>query len=377
MTVTPSEVSDSALALRRAAPLDSAAAWPALAALRLTRELPFVALANRPTPLQALPGLLPRLGVGGAAPPALWVKRDDLTGAELSGNKVRKLELLLADALSRGADTVLTCGGAQSNHCRATALAAARLGLQSALLLRTAEPIADPPTAGQGGNLLLDALAGAQVRFISPADYRRRGALLAALADELRAQGRRPYVIPEGGSNALGSLGYAACVAELAAQVERPEEPLTLVHATGSGGTGAGLLLGVARLGLPWRVVGVNVCDDAAYFQRTTAEILAQVDYLDAAVVAAALMRLELRDGYVGRGYALSRTEELVLLRDVCRGSGLVLDPVYTGKAFFGMVDALRADGRALGERVIFLHTGGIFGLFPVAAQLQPLLESA
>ncbi len=336
-------------------------------------------LANLPTkvvrPPRLLSALLPLSG-SGQAPPELWVKRDDLTGAELSGNKVRKLEFLLAQARREGADTVITCGGAQSNHCRATALAAAQIGLSSVLFLRTADP-ARPPAAD--GNMLLDRLCGAQLRFITPTQYQRRTELMSAMVEELAKAGRRGYVIPEGGSNALGCFGYVAAVAELLAQM--PEGPLTIVHAAGSGGTGAGLLLGVHLLGLPWRVVGVNVCDDRAYFVNLMAGILEEAARRHGIVEAGRLLArredFEMLDGYVGRGYALSRPAELLLIGDVCRASGLVLDPVYTGKAMFGMVDRLREDLWALGKRIVFLHTGGMFGLFDgsKAAELSSVLE--
>jgi D-cysteine desulfhydrase len=280
----------------------------------------------------------------------LLCKRDDLTGAALSGNKVRKLEFLLADALERGADTVITCGGAQSNHCRATAIAAAQLGLKSRLLLRTPDPSSPPPIEG---NILLDHLVGAEIVWITPEQYRRRAELMAR-----EAEGRRAYVIPEGGSNALGAWGYFRCVEEMAAELT---PKTTVVYAAGSGGTGAGLIFGMKRLGLSSRVVGFNVCDDRAYFVAAIGAIVEQlVPGFDRE------REVEIIDGYVGRGYAQSSPDELRLIADVARTEGMILDPVYTGKAFFGMTRELRR----LGERVIFVHTGGIFGLFPKAAEI-------
>ena len=305
----------------------------------------------------------------------LLVKRDDLTGVELSGNKVRKLEFLLADARHKGADVVLTCGGAQSNHCRATAIAATRVGMRALLFLRTADPARPPPVEG---NILLDRLVGAEVRWITPEQYRARAEVMAAAAAELRAGGAAPYVIPEGGSNALGSWGYVRAVEELAAQLAAlpPARRTTIVYAAGSGGTGAGLILGTRLCGLDAPVVGFNVCDDRDYFVRVIGDICAE---------AVRAWRLDVRfdrardveivDGYVGAGYAQSRPEELALLRDVARAEGIVLDPVYTGKAFFGLVTELGKRGPgAFGDRIIFVHTGGIFGLFPKAAELAPLL---
>jgi D-cysteine desulfhydrase len=324
---------------------------------------PRLELANLPTPLEPLRRLSARLGVD------LWVKRDDLTGAELTGNKVRKLEYLLADALARGADTVLTCGGAQSNHCRATALAAARVGLASRLLLRVPDPANPPPTEA---NILLDRLVGAEIVWVTPDEYRRRDELFAREVAALAANGREGYVIPEGGSNALGAWGYVRAVEELAPAIAGPT---TLVYAAGSGGTGAGLILGAAIHRVPARVVGFNVCDDRAYFVRVIGEICEQAIRDHAIDLAFDRERdVEIIDGYKGRGYAESSPHELALIRDVARAEGIVLDPVYTGKAFFGLTRELAKDPRRFGERVVFVHTGGIFGLFPKAAELEPLL---
>jgi len=330
------------------------------------RRLP---LARAGTPLQPLPRTSDALGV------EILVKRDDLTGAELSGNKVRKLEYLLADAEDQGADVVITCGGEQSNHCRATALAAARVGMASHLILRTDDPATPPTTTG---NILLDRLAGAGVEWISRPAWRDRNAIMAAAAERLRAAGRRPYVIPEGGSNALGSWGYVGCASELADDLAAlPARPTTIVFACGSGGTAAGLVLGARLAGLDARgvrVAAVNVCDDRDYFVRVIGAICADFTARWPVGVTIAPADLDIVDGHVGLGYAKSRPEELATIRDVCRRDGLVLDPVYTGKAFHGIVTELGRDRARFGDRIVFVHTGGIFGLFPAAAQLAPLL---
>src|SRR5437868_1025379 len=211
--------------------------------------------ARLPTPVEPARRLSHKLGI------ELLIKRDDLTGSSLSGNKIRKLEFLFADAAAQGADTVITCGGEQSNHCRATAVAAAELGLRSYLLLRTDTP-KDPPASE--ANILLDRLVGAEIRWVSRDEYKRRATLFVEVQGQLLAQRRKAYVIPEGGSNALGAWGYVGCVEEL--REELGDSPLTIVYAAGSGGTGAGLLLGIKLLKLPWRAVGVNVCDDKEYF---------------------------------------------------------------------------------------------------------------
>jgi D-cysteine desulfhydrase len=326
-------------------------------------SLPKVSLAMRPTPLARMARASVQLGVD------LWVKRDDLTGSVLTGSKVRKLEYLLADAQAQSADVVLTCGGDQSNHCRATAIAARQLGIDSVLFLRVVNPTSPPPTTA---NLLLDRVVGAEVRFISRGDYTRRREVMHAAADELRAAGRRPYLIPEGGSNALGSLGYVDCVGEIAEQIG--PGPLTVVYAAGSGGTGAGLIAGVRARDLPWRVVGINVCDDRSYFVGAIGVIVEEMIAQHGWSFSFSRESIEIVDGFVGRGYAQSRPEELRALIALARSEGLVLDPVYTGKAWYGLTETLARDPRALGERIVFLHSGGVFGLFPKTEELTPLL---
>ncbi|OGV45494.1 MAG: hypothetical protein A2X46_00390 [Lentisphaerae bacterium GWF2_57_35] len=322
-----------------------------------------MALAQRPTPLR-------RWAVAGMpADVELWIKRDDQTGITLSGNKARKLEFLLADALQKGADTVITCGGIQSNHARATAVAARELGLDSHLLLNHPQPDRNP---GLVGNLLLDRLVGAQIHLITYEEYQQRETLMRQLADRLIAQGRKPCIIPEGGSNALGSWGYLEAIRELQEQTEQAQAGLTdIVFACGSGGTAAGLSLGVKRSGWPVRVHAVNVCLHADYFHKKVASIVqgmgAEYSPDD----------LDIMDGYVGLGYAKSRPEELLLMRDVARATGVILDPVYTGKAFFGLWNELSQAGRARfkGAKILFIHTGGLFGLYEKLSELTPLFE--
>jgi D-cysteine desulfhydrase len=319
--------------------------------------------ARLPTPVEPARRLSHKLGV------ELLVKRDDLTGSTLSGNKIRKLEFLFAAAAAEGADTVITCGGEQSNHCRATAIAAAELGTRSYLLLRTDNP-KQPPAAE--ANILLDRLVGAEIRWVSREEYKRRAQLFVEVQGHLLAQGRKAYVIPEGGSNAIGAWGYVACVEELAAELG--DGPLTLVYAAGSGGTGAGLILGIKLLGLPWRAVGVNVCDDKDYFVGVIGDIVEQAMTNYGLPLTFDRGEIEICDGYVGIGYAKSRTEELETIRDVARTEGLILDPVYTGKAFYGLTQELARNPATFGERICFIHTGGVFGLFPKARELESIL---
>jgi D-cysteine desulfhydrase len=325
---------------------------------------PRVTLARLPTPLEPARVFSARLGV------PLWWKRDDLTGAELSGNKVRKLEFLLADAEANGADTVITCGGEQSNHCRATALAAARRGLRSVLLLRVPNPAAPPPPEA---NSLLGRLAGAEIRYVSPEQYRRRDEIFRAVLDELRGRGRRPYAIPEGGSNAVGAWGYIQAVAELYTQLGGA--PATLVYAAGSGGTGAGIELGLRRMG--WtgaRAIGFAVCDDRVTFQTQIAAIAAEANARFHLNIELDPASIDIVDGYVGPGYAATTPEMLATIVEVARAEGIVLDPVYTGKAFFGLLREVAMGNAAIKGDVVFIHTGGIFGLLPFADRLRAVL---
>ena len=313
-------------------------------------------LACTPTPLQYLERASARWGCGHR----LWVKRDDLTGSTLSGNKVRKLEFITAHAIDNGYDTLITCGGLQSNHCRATAFAGAQLGLAVHLLLRGTEP------AEQDGNLLLDHLAGAVVTCYPVQQYvQDLDALLRQWQDHYATQGYKAMVVPTGGSDGLGAWGYIAACEELARDfVSAGIEQAQIITATGSGGTQTGLTLGVALHGLPATVWGVNVCDDEQYFLNKVASDVAdwQRRYPQ---MPAVVIEPRVLDGYVGQGYALATPDIFELIAELGRMEGLVLDPVYTGKAFAGMVAEI-ANGRFDGCRdIVFMHTGGIFGVFP------------
>lgn len=305
--------------------------------------MPRLSLARLPTPVEPLTRLSAHLGV------EVWIKRDDLTGFGLSGNKVRKLDFHLAAAREQGATGVLTTGGLQSNHCRATVLAARRLGLEAGVLLRGDLP----PTAD--ANLLLDQLAGAWIRTCTVEAYRdAREELLTAWAEELRSRGVVPYVIPEGGSDGLGALGFVAAARELAGQSELPFE--RVVVAVGSGGTLAGLALG----GLHPQISGVAVCDDAPTFERRVREIAAQAGTLGSDPLPAS--GWEVVEGYQGPAYAVATPEIWQTITLVARLEGILLDPVYTGKAMHALVSETRA-GR-WGGPILFWHTGGAFGLF-------------
>lgn len=330
--------------------------------------IPRLILAHLPTPLVSPRRLGARLGVD------LWVKRDDATGGAEAGNKVRKLEYLLADAVARGADTIVTCGGIQSNHARATALCAASLGMRALLFLRTLDPDLDAARAPLEGNVLLDRMVGAEIRLITPAQYRARNALMEEAAAELASAGRAPYVIPEGGSNGLGSLGYVEAMREVRRQLDlglaggAPFD--VIVHACGSGGTAAGVALGASKHHVAPEVRPMAVCDDAPTFEAIIQRIVAEARTLDPELLAPAKVIVD--DRAKGPAYAISTAEQRARIVEATRLSGLVFDPVYTGKAFSGLWD-LCESGELRGKRVLFLHTGGLPGLL---AQGQAFADS-
>ncbi|WP_049721596.1 D-cysteine desulfhydrase family protein [Gilvimarinus polysaccharolyticus] len=312
-----------------------------------------LSLAQLPTPLQPLsyPTLSER---------RLWCKRDDLTGCLLSGNKVRKLEFVVADAVAQGADTLITCGGLQSNHCRATALVAAQLGLHCQLVLRGEQPsIAD-------GNLLLGQLAGAEVSYYPVRRYHHHlPELLLEHAERLRQIGRKPYIIPTGASDGVGLWGYIAGAQELAAQLNSLNITAPLVVcAAGSGGTLAGLAAGLSFYCPEAHVLGVAVCDDADYFYRRVQDDLAECARRYPSFSLDKPNNFTVVDDYIGPGYAQGYPEMFDTISTLARHTGVVLDPVYTAKAFYGMLQQLRLDKFSTRD-VVFVHTGGIFGVYP------------
>ncbi|MGL1931074.1 MAG: D-cysteine desulfhydrase family protein [Desulfotalea sp.] len=325
-------------------------------------------LARKNTPLQKLERLSEKIGVD------IFFKRDDLTGSEVSGNKIRKLEFLLADAKKNGAETVITCGGAQSNHCRATALAAAKCGLSSILLLRTEDP-KNPPKIE--GNILLDMMTGAEIVWVTPEEYKDRASRFELEVERLRIAGQKAYIIPEGGSNHIGSWGYVLAMQEIISDLEEAglnaDGETTVLSAIGSGGTSAGLVLGQKLLKSNLNVVGVNVCDDRDYFTKEIIRICENFSRQYYPDLKIRERDINIVDGYVGLGYALSKKEELQAIYELSRLEGIVLDPVYTGKAFYGMLQELAKNKDVFGKRVVFVHTGGLFGLFPIADQLAEL----
>ena len=323
-----------------------------------------IELALSPTPIMKLERVSRRLGV------ELYVKRDDLTGLLESGNKVRKLEFLVADALDQGADTLITVGTMQSNCCRAVAAVAARIGLRAVVAVKGAQP------AVYDGNLLLNRMLGAEVRYLTDEEFASYPVALEAIAEDVRRGGGRPYVIPESGSNETGALGYLECAVELAEQIGHGAPRFdTVAIAAFSGGSQAGLLMGKQLAGLPSEIVSVPIAFAADHVRSYVAQTIERATrrYGFALEVP---KTIHILDGYQGVGRSGVDDTELSLLIQLAREEGLMLDPVYTAKAFGGLLDTLQRDAKALGQRVCFIHTGGIFSLFPFREPLSRLLDA-
>ncbi|MEW6055879.1 MAG: D-cysteine desulfhydrase family protein [Bdellovibrionota bacterium] len=324
-------------------------------------------LAQTPTPIHRLAALSQKVSKLGKVD--LFVKRDDLTHGPAAGNKIRKLEFLLVEAIEKGKKVVFTCGGLQSNHARATAVLCRQLGLECVLFLRGAQPLPGSPLQG---NLLIDYVSGARLRFITDAAYDDIRKTFFDAAEEYRVRdGVTPLFIPEGGSSDVGAMGYIDAFREITEQVGKQGLPgrfSSIVVANGSGGTHAGLLVG--RNLYDWdecKIVSFNVC-------RTSNEMSERVK----AVALGAIQRFRLPvslmaadihviDGYAGPGYAQATPELYQFIAQVAREDGILLDPVYTGKALWGLVSELTASperARFFGDRVLFIHTGGFASLF-------------
>ena len=324
-----------------------------------------IRLAHLPTPLEPLPRLSEELGVD------LWIKRDDCTGLAGGGNKTRKLEFLLGAAFEQDADTLVTQGAVQSNHVRQTAAAAAAHGLACEIILeeRTGSKASD--YVGNG-NVLLDRLFGATIRTVPGGTD--MVAELETTAEAVRARGGKPYVIPGGGSNPVGALGYVDCAREIVVQADEMDlEVHRIVTATGSAGTHAGLVAGLAVMGADIPVLGIGVRapkdrQEANVFKlaEETAALLGQPGRVTREMVVADC-------DYVGEGYGLIDQGVIDALTLAARADGIVLDPVYSGKAMKGLIALVRA-GRFRGETVVFLHTGGAQGLFGYQTEIEGAL---
>ena len=317
-------------------------------------------LAQLPTPIEELKSLSRELGG-----PELLIKRDDQTGLALGGNKTRKLEFLVGQALEQGADTLVTAGAAQSNHCRQTAAAAARAGLRCELLLNGTKP--ELPN----GNLLLDELLGARIHWVQRSE---REAKLSQIPDELRKQGDKPYVIPVGGSNGVGATGYVLAMMELAEQLNGLNQRVDhVVFASSSGGTQAGIVVGAKVTGFNGKLHGVSIDwgeSDAATYERELGDIANDTaKYVDFEAQFAASDFTVAYD-YLGGGYGVVGDLERDAIRLLASREGIVADPVYTGRAMGALLDLIRKKVFRSDETVLFWHTGGAPALFAYAKDL-------
>jgi D-cysteine desulfhydrase family pyridoxal phosphate-dependent enzyme len=306
-----------------------------------------------PTPLTDAPNLAAHLGLK-----RILVKRDDCTTLGGGGNKVRKLEFLMADALGKGADTVITCGGIQSNHARLTAAAANAAGIPRSILV-----LGGPLPDSHQGNLILDAVLGAEVRLMADATVKDMIAEMDAIAEGLRAHGSNPYVIPLGGSSALGDMGYVECMRELASQLDGNEAP-TIVTAVGSGGTLIGCAVGL-KLFLPKaRLIGISVTGKAESIVKHLIPIAKEASCLLGLHTEFVPDDLPVFDGYYGKQYGVPSELGNQAILTAARSEGLILDPVYTGKAMSGLIDLAQRGEIDPSRPVVFIHTGGMPGLF-------------
>jgi D-cysteine desulfhydrase len=315
-------------------------------------SLPRYKLTTFPTPLEDAPRLSKELGA------RILFKRDDLTGFALGGNKVRKIEFLLADALSKGSDVIVTGGGPQSNHARTTAAAARKAGMESFLVLS-----GDRPTESNG-NLLLDELLGAEIRFLG-GGWRDTDAEIRNAADELAARGRRPYIVPAGGSSVLGCCSYMLAVGELLSQLDAQAiKPDYIVVTTGSCGTHAGILAGLKYHRRKIPVIGITVSRSVEEgTQRITRLVGETAGFLETPL-SFDTNDIVIRDGYIGKGYAQITPEARRAIKLVAQSEGIFLDQVYTGKTMAGLIDLLHKGTLERGSTIVFWHTGGTPGLF-------------
>ena len=313
-------------------------------------ELPRLSLGVYPTPFYKLENISARYGKN------IWIKRDDMCGVALGGNKVRKLEYLLAEAKAEGCDTVFTTGGAQSNHAMLTAACAARLGMKCILILKKRG------VTEHKGNLVLDDIYGADVRFMNTDSYDDIYAEMHRVGEELAKEGHKSYYIPVGGSNPLGAVGYVNGVREFTVQALAAGIRVGhIVSATGSGGTTAGLLLGAKLFQPGVKVTGIGVDNDP--FEEIVPDLAAK-----AADILECSFEREQDDFemvyHVGQGYAIPNAEDTPYIEELARMEGILLDPVYTGKAWAGMLKLLKDGYFGDEDNIVFVHTGGAAALF-------------
>ena len=328
-------------------------------------RLPRVRLATLPTPLEETPRLTKMLGG-----PRILFKRDDNNGFALGGNKARKLEFLIADAMQKGADTIITTGGVQSNHARITAAAAKRYGMRPILVLR------GDSSAEYDGNLLLDKLFGAEIRIVAP-DMRDTMPIMQDIAEEMRDGGREPYIIPSGGSNPVGAIAYSNAMLEIISQaVEMSVKVDHVVFSSGSGGTQGGLLFGAKALNFQGRILGISDGASRDPLVGKIVEIANGCARLIDSRVSVSLKDVDFLDQYAGKGYGILQKEVVDAIMTVAGTEGILLDPVYTGKAMWGLMDLIHQGYFEKDETVVFIHTGGTPALFAYKEELVSFLGS-
>ena len=317
-------------------------------------RFPRADLAHLPTPIEPLERMSRMLGG-----PAIWIKRDDQTGLATGGNKARKLEFLIGDAMAQGADTLVTTGGPQSNHCRQTAAAAARCGLRAVLALTGDAP------ARWSGNLLLDDLLGAEVRWLGDIDWNDLPGRLDEIAEGESQAGYHPYIVPLGGSSPVGALGYAMAMQEMLAQAE--EQGVTfdrIVFGTSSGGTQAGMLIGAELFGFDGQITAISIAKPESDVRKRLSRLVPAAMRLLERSTRVSSRRIEIVDRYLGEGYAVVGDAEREAIRMLATHEGILIGPVYTGRALAGMIDMIRQGEIGSDETVLFWHTGDTAALF-------------
>ncbi len=296
----------------------------------------------------------------------IYIKRDDYTGIEISGNKVRKLEYAVKEAIDMGATTLITCGGIQSNHARATAAVAKMYGLDCSLVLRT------PPNPPKAGNYLLDILLGADITLVSKEEFKGDGLFqMSKIAEKLKSEGKKGYTIPVGASFGIGNFGYMNAIDEIVTQEK--EMGITfdaIVCAIGSGGTYAGLYIGNEYLKLGKDIIGINVCDSAEYFTKEITKIGIESKEIAPCLNDVTFDNIKILDGYVGEGYALNSEEDFQTIKEIAQNDAVILDPVYTGKAMKGLLAEINKGTFDKYDNILYIHTGGLFGVFPKSDEM-------
>jgi L-cysteate sulfo-lyase len=324
-------------------------------------RFPRVRVAHMPTPVEPLDNLSAALGG-----PKIWIKRDDCTGLATGGNKTRKLEFLVADALEQGADTLITIGATQSNHVRQTAAIAGKFGMRCHILLENRAQSNDA-SFNENGNVLLDRLYGAEITVHERGSDMK--AIAAALAARLQAEGRKPYVIPVGGSNPIGVLGYVDAAVEADAQFKAMGVTIDqAIHATGSCGTQAGLVLGYAALGGAVPVLGVCVSQPKEVQEANVLALVRESEMALGLGLGVGPEAIHANSDYVGEGYGIPTEGMVEAVKLVARTEAILLDPVYSGKAMAGLIDLVRKGAFAQAQNILFWHTGGSAALFGYGA---------